>query len=213
MGLDLISNSESGLLVNPLDSSELKGEIPQGKLYRKKLEPYMVAVALPTLEETLAIVVSQDDPAAKEKRRILMRKLIRNAPNNFPLVGKPSSSFLFRDTKGDVYLDYLLESEENERDGAGLHASLREHPELAPAYMLQNLFEQSPDSLLSGHLADLTSAYQTSGLRHLFLMDKYDRNSVLDEHERFMIKLMFGNGIIPVDAEARLIDPFPTSPH
>jgi hypothetical protein len=208
MSIKLINSAESGWAISAMDKSQLITEIPQGKLYRKRLNSYAIASDLPHLPEIMATILIKNDPQAKEKRRILMRKLIRNSPNNFPLISKPSSCFIFRDQKGAIFIDYLIESSDNEREGTTLHGFLREHPLIAASYKLENLFARENDSLISGHIADLTKEYCSPKFSHIFLIDKFSSDSPLNKKEQFILKVILGNGILPVSAEAKLIDPF-----
>ncbi|NLG06469.1 MAG: hypothetical protein GX559_02090 [Candidatus Pacebacteria bacterium] len=208
MSIKLIDSAESRSPIQEMQLSQLMAETPQGNLYRKRLSPYKAATVFPQLHENVEQILTAVDPPAKEKRRILMRKLIRNAPNNFPIIGKPSSCFAFRDKVGNIFLDYLLESVDKEREGITLHTFLREHPSLAPAYQLKNLFANSTESLMSGHIADITPEYRTNGPAQIFLIDKFSANSKLTSLEKVMLKIIIGNGIVPIGGEGVLVEPF-----
>lgn len=73
--------------------------------------------------DILGEILMADSPIAKEKDRVLFRKLIRNANNEFPVIGKPSSAFVFVE-QGRVYLHYLREDRDFQRD-VQLHDYLR----------------------------------------------------------------------------------------
>lgn len=48
----------------------------------------------PQVPEILSIILTADSSIARNKERVLFRKLIRNTNNEFPVIGKPSSAFV-----------------------------------------------------------------------------------------------------------------------
>lgn len=146
----------------------------------------------PQVPEILSSILTADSSIARDKDRILFRKLIRNANNEFPVIGKPSSAFVFVE-QGRVYLHYLRENRDFQRD-------VQLHDYLRAADATNGNRYQRAQGLMSGHLAIITPEYQESSSYALvMLLDKVDNpNSRLSREDRHMINALHANGVLPI---------------
>lgn len=142
--------------------------------------------------EILNEIFMANSTLAKEKSRVLFRKLIRNANNEFPVIGKPSSAFIFVE-QGRVYLHYLREDRDFQRD-------VQLHDYLRAADATNGDRYQRAQGLMSGHVAIITPEYQESSqYGFVMLLDKVDDpRSRLSKEDRLMINALHANGIIPI---------------
>lgn len=142
--------------------------------------------------EILGEILMADSSLAKEKDRVLFRKLIRNANNEFPVIGKPSSAFVFVE-QGRVYLHYLREDRNFQRD-------VQLHDYLRAADATNGNRYQRAQGLMSGHIAIITPEYQESSpYGYVMLLDKVDDpRSRIGKEDKLMINALHANGIIPI---------------
>jgi len=137
----------------------------------------------------------------KLKRHAITRKMFRNSPNRFPLIGKPTSAFLFLNLKGKFKLHYLLELEDFDRKEQ-LHAILKAFDEKTGRknYLRESLL--GGNSLFSGHLASITKKYRNESYGYVYYFDRFSgENPKLNLLERRTISVLHANGILPITTD------------
>lgn len=142
--------------------------------------------------DILREILTSDLPMVREKDRVLFRKLTRNSNNQFPVIGKPSSAFVFIE-QGRVYLHFLRENPDFQRD-TRLHDYLRITDEKNG-----NRYQRSK-GLISGHLAIITPEYQESSFySYIMLLDKVeDPLTMLDSDRKHVVNALHANNILPI---------------
>lgn len=176
-----------------------------GKIYSAKLDP-LSTIGDSVMPEKLITYLGAEKPNAVKYRRGVEQKMIRNSPNRFPMIGKPSSAFVMKDLHGRHFLHYLVESHGFQRGEKVLHAFMVEFDESSGRnqYHPANLFNRH--SLWSGHVANLTTGFSNDQYHHLCLLDRFHGdNPNVNEDDRATLDILHGNGILPVTSDGYLI--------
>ena len=181
------------------------GVCEAGEIFRKKLTKPHFRMFGPTIPAEVQKLIGAGAPEVERYRRGLSLKLIENSPNPMPMIGKPSSMFLFIDHEQNIFLDYLVEAPNFHRDHT-VHHEFMEQFDLtsgANKYHLANLFTR--DSMWSGHAATLVQPYKGLDYSYVILLDRFSRAKSKTKLDGLIINALHENCVIPVTARGQII--------
>jgi len=177
------------------------GECKAGIILELELHP--TTYRLMNQPEKITNFIGYGRPNSENYRRGLVNKLTKNTPNSYPMVGKPSSSFIFLEKDRTLKLHYLVESRSFERKQNPVQHLIMvnfDSESGRKSYHPANLYGRN--TLWSGHIANLTPEFSNVNYSWIMLLDKFSgRKFTGTNNEVEMISILHSCKIIPVSAD------------